>query len=166
MARDQLIEKTNIPKVREKLLLESGGLSFARVIELPSQVENALAEAQQMARTVDESIAYFTMVYARKVCQEVPFGIPSKRCQSDEAADKSKCSLLSTTRLSRGKICVVIVDFLTILQAVEHVLQNANSANNVASTTILPDVVYLSKIVMWSIVLTAVKWNLKPAVVT
>ena len=32
MLRDQLIEKTNIPKVRGKFLLELGGLSFARVI--------------------------------------------------------------------------------------------------------------------------------------
>ena len=92
--------------------------------------------------------------YTCKVCQEVPLGIPSKKCQSDGAADKSKCSLLSTTQLNRGKLCVVIVNFLTTLQAIEHVLQKANSADNVGSTTILPDVVYLSKTVKWSIVLT------------
>ena len=153
MLRDQLIEKTNIPKVRKIFV----GIGWAVICKGHCQVENALAEAQQMARTVGESLEYSTQVHLQSLSggslgnsiQEV-----SIRRQSDGVADKSKCSLLSTTQLNRGKLCVVIVNFLTTLQAIEHVLQKANSADNVGSTTILPDVVYLSKTVKWSIVLT------------
>ena len=66
MVRDQLIEKTNIPKVRGSVV-GIGGLSYARVIELASQVENALAEAQQMARAVGESLEYSTQVHPQSL---------------------------------------------------------------------------------------------------
>ena len=51
--------KKRTSKVRENLV-GIGGLSFARVIELASQVGNALAGAQQMARAVGKSLEYST----------------------------------------------------------------------------------------------------------
>ena len=48
MARDQLIERTNNVKVREKLLMESGTVSLANIVELACQVEIAVEEARQM----------------------------------------------------------------------------------------------------------------------
>ena len=48
MVRDQLIERTNNVKVREKLLMESGTLSLANIVELACQVEIAVEEVRQM----------------------------------------------------------------------------------------------------------------------
>ena len=101
MVRDHLIEETNIlRKIREKLL-KSGGQSFVRV-SWPARVENALTEAQQMARTVGESLEYSTQVHP----QSLSGGSLGNSIQevSIRLSSKSKCSLLRLIK-QRQNLC-------------------------------------------------------------
>ena len=83
-------------------------------------------------------------------------GIPCKRCQSDRATAKSNCSRLSTTRLSKGTIGVVIVDILATLQAVEHVPVNGKRCRQCGKCNYFARCCLSKTTVKWSIVLTAV----------
>ena len=52
MIRDQLVEKTNSSRIRERLLLETG-LTLQKAVTLASQIETVLAEAKAMAKKDD-----------------------------------------------------------------------------------------------------------------
>ena len=102
IVREQLIETPNIPTVREKLLLELGGLSFATVIELACQVENSLAKAQQMARTVGESLEYSAQVYLQSLSGS-SLGNSIQEVSIRRRSRQKQVQSLSTTWLSRDK---------------------------------------------------------------
>ena len=48
LVRDQLIEKTIHPKVRERLLMESDDMSCDKALNLASQIEQTLHESKKM----------------------------------------------------------------------------------------------------------------------
>ena len=64
MIRDQIIEKTTTPRIRERLLLETN-LTLAKAINIASLIENALAEAKNMTGGTDTAVQAINTQSAR-----------------------------------------------------------------------------------------------------
>ena len=88
--RDQIVEKTNSPQVRERLLLE-GGLTLERTVQLASQVESAIREAKSLA-TVDSATPKVDKVYKKYKGQKSHARGKPKYATSDQTQNqKGKC---------------------------------------------------------------------------
>ena len=97
MIRDQLVEKTNSSRIRERLLLETG-LTLQKAVTLASQIETVLAEAKAMAKKDDGVVG---------AVHDTTFRGGGKRQTSQHHRNDSRFApkQYETTNPSAGKKC-------------------------------------------------------------
>lgn len=93
MIRDQLVEKTCVPRIRERLLMEEDSLTLADAMKIAGRIEAAIKDAKQVSSQDLQVKAVNKRPTARPVKKAATPGSKCTRCGGNHE-NKSECKAM------------------------------------------------------------------------
>lgn len=152
MLRDQIVEGTNVPHLRERLLLEGSSLTLARTLALARQFEQTQREAKEFAKESDPSVQRVTKTGGTRPSRKRP-GSQRKQKSSTTSTHCYRCgsethlanSLSCKARNQRCLACNKIGHFRSVCRSAGQIreLSTTESSDANSNSTNIPTVLHL-----------------------